>query len=85
MCYIYIYRVEYFVSPRDEALPQVSLECNPEIPVAPGEEHYVLDKSLDEVYFALQWLEGNTDLSLAIRMEDWSSLGQHKGSLNFPL
>ena len=25
-----------------------------EIPVAPGEEHYVLDKSLDEVYFALQ-------------------------------
>ena len=27
---------------------------NPEIPVAPGEEHYVLDKSLDEVYFALQ-------------------------------
>ena len=22
--------------------------------VAPGEEHYVLDKSLDEVYFALQ-------------------------------
>ena len=45
---------EYFVSPRDEALPWVSLECNPEIPVAPGEEHYVLDKSLDEVYFALQ-------------------------------
>ena len=34
--------------------PRVSLECNPEIPVAPGEEHYVLDKSLDEVYFALQ-------------------------------
>ena len=23
-----------FVSPRDEALPRVSLECNPEIPVA---------------------------------------------------
>ena len=33
---------------------RVKLECNPEIPVAPGEEHYVLDKSLDEVYFALQ-------------------------------
>ena len=47
-------RAEYFVSPLDEALPRVSLECNPEIPVAPGEEHYVLDKSLDEVYFALQ-------------------------------
>ena len=27
---------------------------NPEIPVAPGVEHYVLDTSLDEVYFALQ-------------------------------
>ena len=26
---------------------------NPEIPVAPGVEHYVLDTSLDEVYFAL--------------------------------
>ena len=34
--------------------PRVSLECNPEIPVAPGEEHYVLDTSPDEVYFALQ-------------------------------
>ena len=41
-------------TPLDEALPRVSLECNPEIPVAPGEEHYVLDKSLDEVSFALQ-------------------------------
>ena len=34
--------------------PRVSLECNPEIPVAPGVEYYVLDTSLDEVYFALQ-------------------------------
>ena len=34
--------------------PRVSLECNPEIPVAPGVEHYVLDTSLDKVYFALQ-------------------------------
>ena len=33
---------------------RVSLECNPEIPVAHGEEHYILDTSLDEVYFALQ-------------------------------
>ena len=28
----------------------VHLECNPEIPVAPGEEHWLLDTSLDEVY-----------------------------------
>ena len=27
---------------------QVRLECDPDIPVAPGEEHYVLDPSLDE-------------------------------------
>ena len=38
-----------------EALPatlcvthRVRLECDPDIPVAPGEEHYVLDPSLDE-------------------------------------
>ena len=36
------------------AFPYLWLECNPEIPVAPGVEHYVLDTSLDEVYFALQ-------------------------------
>ena len=36
---------------------QMSLECNPEIPVAPVEEHYLLDRSLDEVSFALQLLE----------------------------
>src|SRR5574337_290456 len=37
---------------RDECLsPRVRLECNPEIPVAPGEEHWLLDTSLDEVYW----------------------------------
>ena len=34
--------------------PRGSLECNPEIPVAPGEEHEVLDTSIDEVSFALK-------------------------------
>ena len=43
-------RAEYFVSPREEALPRVSLECNPEIPVVPGEEHYVLDTQLGKEY-----------------------------------
>ena len=32
-------------------VPRVRLECNPEIPVAPGEEHWLLDTSLDEVYW----------------------------------
>ena len=31
--------------------PRVRLECNPEIPVAPGEERWLLDTSLDEVYW----------------------------------
>ena len=39
--------------------PRGILECNPEIPAFPGEEHYVLDTSLDEVYLALQCLESN--------------------------
>ena len=28
-------------------LPSLRLECNPEIPFAPGEEHWLLDTSLD--------------------------------------
>ena len=36
-----------------------------------GEENSVLDTSLDEVYFALQLLERNRQLSLANRIEDW--------------
>ena len=42
-----------------QSCPTLSMDCSlpgsePEIPVAPGVEHYVLDTSLDEVYFALQ-------------------------------
>src|SRR5574339_662711 len=45
-------RAEFFASSRDECLsPRVRLECSPEIPVAPGEEHWLLDTSLDEVYW----------------------------------
>ena len=51
----------------------------------PEIEKICMDKILDEVYFALQWLESNTHLSLAIRMEDWSSLGQHKRKSEFPV
>src|SRR5574337_1140114 len=37
-------RAGFFASTRDECLsPRVRLECNPEIPVAPGEEHWLLD------------------------------------------
>ena len=31
--------------------PSSQLQCHPEIPVAPGEEHWLLDTSLDEVYW----------------------------------
>ena len=30
------------------------MRSDPEIPVPPGDEHYVLDTSLDKVSFALQ-------------------------------
>ena len=44
-------RAGFFASTRDECLsPRVRLECNPLIPVAPGEEHWLMDTSLDEVY-----------------------------------
>ena len=36
--------------PRRALTPWLSLECNPEICVAPSEEHWLLDTSLDEVY-----------------------------------
>src|SRR5574341_922011 len=45
-------RAGFCASTRDECLsPRVHLECNPEIPVARGEEHLLLDTSLDEVYW----------------------------------
>ena len=45
-------RAWFFASTRHECLsPRVRLECNPEIPVAPGEEHWLLDTSLNEVYW----------------------------------
>ena len=50
--YLSISRAGFFASTRDESLsPRLRLECNPEIPVAPGEEHWLLDTSLDEVYW----------------------------------
>ena len=43
-------RAGFFASTRDECLSaRVRLECNPEIPVAPGEEHWLLDTSQDDV------------------------------------
>ena len=39
---------------RQGLTPRVHQESNPEIPVPPGDEHYVLDTSLDKVSFALQ-------------------------------
>ena len=35
--------------------PRVRLECNPEIPVAPGGEPWLLDTSLDEVCCSCAW------------------------------
>ena len=60
-------RAGFFASTRDECLsPRVRLECNPEIPVAPGEEHWLLDTSLDEVYWPCSH-------------SPWNSPGQNTG------
>ena len=45
-------RAGFVASTGDECLsPRVRLECSPEIPVAPGEDHWLLDTSLDDVYW----------------------------------
>ena len=54
----------------------------PRDPVAPGEEILVLETSLDEVYFALQLLESNRQLSLANRMKIGLPWANTSGSLN---
>ena len=87
------FRIKQLVERRAESF--ASLETRPDspgefgmqprVPVAPGVEHYVLDTSLDEVYFALQWLESNLHLSLTIWMEDWTSHVQHKRKSKFPI
>ena len=39
-----------YLNSRQGLTRRVNLECNPEIPVVTGEEHGVLDTSLDAVY-----------------------------------
>ena len=79
-------RAGFFASTRDECLsPRVRLECNPEIPVAPGEEHWLLDTSLDEVYWTcshsraipsfptqLEWKITGTPGSSELGLQPWS-------------
>ena len=43
------------------------LECDPDIPVAPGEEHYVLDPSLDEGLVGFLELERKYEFSHEVR------------------
>ena len=64
---------------------EITKGVRPRVPVAPGEENSVLDTSLDEVYFALQLLESNRQLSLANRIEDWTSLGQYNWKPEFDI
>ena len=72
--------------------PRVCLICEPEIPVAPGEKHQVLDTSLDEVsFFPAVTREQSPTLTLFLlqmgRREDlWSksTFYQEEGSLLVP-
>ena len=63
---------------------QMSLECNPEIPVAPVEEHYLLDRSLDEVSFALQLLESIPSSPSQLEWKIGLPWANTRGSQNSP-
>ena len=70
---------------RDECLsPRVRLECNPEIPVAPGEEHWFLDTSLDEVYWPCSHSRAIPSFPSQLEWKIGLAWANTRGSLNSP-
>jgi len=75
----------FFASTRDECLsPRVRLECNPEIPVAPGEEHWLLDTSLDEVYWPCSHSRAIPSFPSQLEWKIGLAWANTRGSLNSP-
>ena len=69
----------------DECLsPRVRLECNPEIPVAPGEEHWLLDTSLDEVYWPCSHSRAMPSFPSQLEWKIGLAWANTRGSLNSP-
>src|SRR5574341_1068830 len=78
-------RAGFFASTRDECLPpRVRLECNPEIPVAPGEEHWLLDTSLDEVYWPCSHSRAIPSFPSQLEWKIGLAWANTRGSLNSP-
>ena len=77
-------RAGFFASTRDECLsPQVRLECNPEIPVAPGEEHWLLDTSLD-VYWPCSHSRAIPSFPSQLEWKNGLPWANTRGILNSP-
>src|SRR5574341_206841 len=78
-------RAGFFASTRDECLsPRVRLECNPEIPVTPGEEHWLLDTSLDEVYWPCSHSRAIPSFPSQLEWKIGLAWANTRGSLNSP-
>src|SRR5574340_1628789 len=64
--------------------PRVRLERNPEIPVAPGEEHWLLDTSLDEVYWPCSHSRAIPSFPSQLEWKIGVAWANTRGSLNSP-
>src|SRR5574338_892193 len=78
-------RAGFLASTREECLsPRVRLECNPEIPVAPGEEHWLLDPSLEEVYWPCRHSRAIPSFPSQLEWKIGLAWANTRGSLNSP-
>ena len=66
------------------SLPRVRLECNSEIPVAPGEDHWLLDTSLDEVYWPCSHSRAVPSFPSKLEWKTGLAWANTRGSLNSP-
>ena len=64
--------------------PRVRLECNPEIPVAPGEEHWLLDTRIDEVYWPCSHSRAIPSFPSQLEWKIGLAWANTRGSLNSP-
>ena len=70
--------------PVDSKSPRVHLECNPEIPVAPGEEHWLLDTRQDEVYWPCSHSRAIPSFPSQLEWKIGLAWANTRGSLNSP-
>ena len=71
-------------SSRQSLTHRVRLECYPDIPVAPEEDHYVLDTSLDEVYLPCSDSRATPSSPSQVTWKVGLPRANNSGSLNSP-